>query len=63
MNEKCEMWLKNRLAGKGKVPINEVRGEAMICGFTRKELKEARRTLGVKLTTVNDEYHWYLEDD
>ena len=45
-------WLKNRLTLCGKkiaCDIEDVRADARAEGITRAELKEARRTLGVKL--------------
>lgn len=60
-NEACEKWLYMALAGKKSVPINIIRGEALKRGFTKRELKAARRSLGVRLYTGDDGYYWYLE--
>lgn len=46
---------------KGDIPIDEVRGEARMNGFTKTELKEARKILGVRLHTTEQGYYWYLE--
>lgn len=61
MNRDCVDWLKNELLGKGDIPIDEIRGEARKMGFTKTELKEARKILGVRLHTMATGYFWYLE--
>ena len=58
----CVEWLKQELEGKGDVPINNIRGEALKYGFTKRELKEARHTLGVKLITMQEGYFWRMEE-
>lgn len=61
MNQKCTDWLKKELVGKGDVPIDEIRGEARKRGFTKTELKESRKILGVRLHTTEQGYYWYWE--
>ena len=59
----CVEWLKQELEGKGDVAINIIRGEALKRNFTIRELKEARRALGVKLITTQEGYFWRLEEE
>lgn len=53
---------------EGCVLVDVVREEAKAVGYTRGELKEARRLLGVKTFHQFDEYgstpnyFWYLEE-
>lgn len=61
MNKRCVDWLRKKLMFKGAIPIDEVRGEARLNGFTKTELKEARKILGVRLHTTEQGYYWYLE--
>lgn len=48
--ETAEMWLAEYLAA-GAMNYHMVKSTARIEGFTRGELKAARKTLGVKLIT------------
>lgn len=61
MNQQCVDWLRSKLIFRGDVSMDEVRGEARIEGFTKTELKEARKILGVRLHTTEQGYYWYLE--
>lgn len=46
----CVKWLCNYFAEHGKLqPRRVIRAEALKAGYTQRELKEARRILGVKL--------------
>ena len=51
-------WLENRLTLYGKkiaCDIEDVQNDAKKAGFTKRELKEARRALGVKLIRDEDD--------
>lgn len=49
----CAEWLKRYLHDIGhEVLVDVVRGDAKLAGFTRGQLKDARKELGV--VTVND---------
>lgn len=64
---KCEKWLKELLTKENEMLYTTVRSEAKRMGFTRGELKTARKNLGVKTFHQFDEdgatpnYFWYLE--
>ena len=68
MND-CEKWLLEFLRIHGLTRCNVVRGEAIKQGFSQKDLKSARKALGVKCWNdfaVNGEtlnWFWYLPDD
>lgn len=47
-----EKWLEQRLTGRGEVNVEDIRKEAKASGIKRKQLREAKRSLGVE--TVND---------
>lgn len=66
----CEEWLRQRLTGEEFLLCDHVREEAKQQGFSRKQLKEARKKIGVK--TSNDwacwedgakNWYWYLEEE
>ncbi|MEG2050911.1 MAG: hypothetical protein RR012_01275 [Oscillospiraceae bacterium] len=68
--ESCSTWLKRYLIEKGATQTNVVSGEAIKQGFTRSELKEARKFLGVKCFNDSNEqeekraknWFWYFEE-
>jgi len=68
VNKTCLEWLREFLQVEGCVLCDVVREEALNMGYTRQELKEARRQLKVKTYHQFDEsgptpnYFWYLED-
>ena len=59
----CEIWLKDFL-GRYPGSLEHVRESAKEEGFKKAELKQARKNLGVKLFTFNDEgvisYFWHI---
>ncbi len=61
----CEKWLKGRLS-KGAVLCDIIREEAKKYGFNRKQLKEARKNIGVKTyhqfdgKVETEDWYWYL---
>lgn len=66
-NKMCESWLKKQLED-GEIHLcDDVREAAKIAGYTRDQLKRARRLLGVKTFHQFDEdgqtrnWFWYLE--
>lgn len=67
MKTTCMEWLRKFLRDEKCVLVDVVRDEAKARGYTRGELKEARRLLGVKTFHQFDEYgatpnyFWYLE--
>lgn len=62
----CEKWLEILLQTEETVLCDDVRERALKNGFTRKELKTARKNLGVKTfhQTADGEstenWFWYL---
>ena len=66
----CAEWLKGYLRQE-MAEVNAARNDALEAGFTRRELKEARRELGVKthhqIDVVAepkvDNWFWYLPED
>ena len=60
---KCAEWLKDFIGTDG-CEYQFVKEHAFEEGFTKKELKEARRELGVKTRHLTDEdvenWFWYL---
>lgn len=51
-------WLENRLTLYGRKmagDIEAVQNDARKAGFTKREMKEARRALGVKLVRAEDD--------
>ncbi|HCR83885.1 MAG TPA: hypothetical protein DIW07_10825 [Lachnospiraceae bacterium] len=61
MNDQCASRLRKELMNKGDMPIDDIRGEARKMGFTKTELKETRKILGVRLHTTYQGYFWCLE--
>ena len=65
----CEKWLYEFLMQNGTTLCDTVREEALKRGFGRKELKAARKAIGVQCWNdfvVNGEtlnWFWYLPDD
>lgn len=64
---KCREWLREKLED-GRIHLCEdVRGAALEAGFTRAELRQARKEIGVKTFHQFDEdggtqnWFWYLE--
>lgn len=47
-----ENWLERRLKGRGEVNVEDIRRDARATGIKRKQLREAKRALGVE--TIND---------
>lgn len=68
MKTTCADWLRTFLIQNGDVLSDNVREEAKARGYTRGELKDARRVLCVKTFHQFDEegatpnYFWYLEE-
>ena len=68
--DSCEKWLLNFLKGQYRL-CEHVREEALAAGFSRAELKAARKSLGVKtwhqVDTLDepriDNWFWYLQAD
>lgn len=64
----CDSWLKLQLQDKEMHLCDDIRKAAKKRGFTNKELKIARKVIGVKTYHQFDEdgptpnYFWYLED-
>lgn len=66
----CTVWLKRYLA-LGMSECSAVRADAFAAGFTKAELKAARKELGVKtwhqIDTLEepriDNWFWYLPED
>lgn len=60
----CEKWLNDFLKQYDIVLCDTVRDGANKMGFTRKQLKEARKALGVKTTHLingdSENWFWYL---
>ncbi len=65
---KCEEWLYGKLVGHGEVLSDDIRSAARQAGFTRAELKAARKALNVKTfhqfdgDTETRNWFWYLEE-
>lgn len=65
---KCEKWLYGELQRQGEVLCDDIRSAAKKKGFTRAELKSARKTLGVKTfhqfdgKSETQNWFWYLEE-
>ena len=63
--EKCMTWLEKEL--QGMVLCDEIREKAKAMGFNRKQLKEARKELGVRCWHQFDKngatsnWFWYIE--
>lgn len=55
MND-CKKWLLEKLKGEDWLLCDTVRAEARKEGFTRKQLKDARKALGVET------FHQFDED-
>lgn len=64
----CEKWLFDFLTSQGLTRCEVIRGEAVKLGFTKKDLKAARKALGVKCWNdfdINGEtlnWFWYLPE-
>ena len=64
---KCEKWLCGKLQGRSEVLCDDIRSAAKKEGFTRAELKAARKALNVKTFHQSDggietqNWFWYLE--
>lgn len=64
----CKEWLRNKLKDHEIHLCDDIRQESKKAGYTKIELKEARRELGVKTFHQFDEngattnWFWYLED-
>ena len=58
----CAKWLQKFLQGKGWVACEVVRAAAMKKGFTKGQLRAARKELGVSTDHDNrighDEWYW-----
>ncbi|WP_041274504.1 hypothetical protein [Desulforamulus reducens] len=54
--EQCEEWLSSRLKNGKLVLCDDIRAEAKEQGFTKKQLKEARKKLKVKTFHQFDEH-------
>lgn len=65
---KCEKWLYGNLHGQGEVLCDDIRSAAKQEGFTRADLKSARKALNVKTLHQFDgegatqNWFWYLEE-
>lgn len=63
----CEKWLEKLLRTEGTILCDDVRIRALKNEFTRKELKSARKKLGVKTFhqtidgKTSENWFWYLE--
>lgn len=63
----CREWLKERLCGFEEHLCEEIRADAKKAGFNRRELKNARNSIGVKTFHQFDEdgatsnWFWFLE--
>lgn len=63
----CEIWLRELLADGKEHLVDDVRAEAKTKGFSRLELKAARKSLGVKTyhqfdgSVATDNWFWYRE--
>lgn len=53
----CEKWLEKLLRTEGTILCDDVRIRALKNGFTRKELKSARKKVGRENISPND--RWY----
>ena len=64
----CKEWLKNELKDQEIHLIDDIRRKAKQAGYTKVELKDARKSLGVKTFHQFDEFgatpnwFWYLEE-
>lgn len=62
----CEEWLEEYLRENGTTLCEVVRGEATKLGYKKRDLKAARRKIGVQLYQQMDidgptgNYFWYL---
>ena len=67
LHEDYEKWLEKLLRTEGTILCDDVRIRALKNGFTRKELKSARKKLGVKTFhqtidgKTSENWFWYLE--
>lgn len=57
----CEEWLADYLHSGEEFPTNLVMNSARAAGFTRGQVRDARRTLGVKTTNDGEVWYWKLE--
>lgn len=65
--EQCSIWLKEQLSDGASHLSDEIREKAKEEGFSKRDLKNARKELGVKTFHQFDEdgetpnWFWYLE--
>ncbi len=52
----CEKWLEKLLRTEGTILCDDVRIRALKNGFTRKELKSARKKIGCENISPNDRW-------
>lgn len=63
----CKEWLKNYMSDGELHLSTEVAGKAKALGYSKSELREARKELGVKTfhqfdeTGATDNWFWYRE--
>ena len=62
MMEYCAQWLLEYLRRAGRANVKQVRLDAKKMGWTRGELKAARREIGVQVVhdQTSDEWYWYV---
>ena len=66
--EECKKWLADYLKRQAGALVEDTRAEAKKKGFTKLDLKTARKELGVKTFHQFDEggqapnYFWYLKE-
>ncbi len=56
----CKEWLQGFMAGNGPMLCKYVSDSARAADFTRTELREARKALGVRTTRDEDVWYWEL---
>jgi len=67
--EDCVIWLREHLQSAEIVLCQDVRAEAVRRGFTKRQLKDARKALDVKAFHQFDEHgdtgnhFWYLPEE
>ena len=57
----CEEWLADYLDSGEEYPTILVMNAARAAGFTRGQVRDARRALGVKTTNDGEVWYWKLE--
>ncbi len=62
MIEYCAQWLLDYLRKSGRANVKRIREEAERMGWKKKDLKEARKEIGVKTIhdQARDEWYWYI---